>query len=43
VVPAVRPEDDVVSDDDEVLAEDNASAHELVIRELGGQRLDGDD
>jgi DNA polymerase-3 subunit gamma/tau len=43
VVPAVRPEDDVVSDDDEVLAEDNASAHELVIRELGAQRLDGDD
>jgi DNA polymerase-3 subunit gamma/tau len=43
VVPAVRPEDDEVSDDDEVLAEDNASAHELVIRELGGQRLDGDD
>ena len=41
--PAVRPEDDVVSDDDEVLAEDNASAHELVIRELGAQRLDAED
>jgi DNA polymerase-3 subunit gamma/tau len=40
--PTVRPEDDVVSDDDEVLAEDNASAHELVIRELGAQRLDGE-
>jgi len=42
-IPAVRPEDDVVSDDDEVLAEDNASAHELVIRELGAQRLDAED
>ncbi|MEY9904375.1 DNA polymerase-3 subunit gamma/tau [Catenulispora sp. MAP12-49] len=41
--PVVRPEDDVVSDDDEVLAEDNASAHELVVRELGAQRLDGED
>lgn len=41
--PTVRPEDDVVSDDDEVLAEDNASAHELVMRELGGQRLDAED
>jgi DNA polymerase III subunit gamma/tau len=41
--PVVRPEDDVVSDDDEVLAEDNASAHELVIRELGAQRLDAED
>ncbi|GAA2027605.1 hypothetical protein GCM10009839_28080 [Catenulispora yoronensis] len=41
--PAVRPEDDVVSEDDEVLAEDNATAHELVIRELGAQRLDSED
>ncbi|GAA1958788.1 DNA polymerase III subunit gamma and tau [Catenulispora subtropica] len=41
--PAVRPEDDVVSDDDEVLAEDNATAHELVIRELGAQRLDAEE
>jgi DNA polymerase-3 subunit gamma/tau len=41
--PAVRPEDDIISDDDEVLAEDNATAHELVIRELGGQRLDAED
>ncbi|MBS2547636.1 DNA polymerase III subunit gamma and tau [Catenulispora sp. NL8] len=40
--PTVRPEDDVVSEYDEVLAEDNATAHELVIRELGAQRLDGE-
>jgi hypothetical protein len=39
----VRPEDDIVSDDDEVLAEDNATAHDLVIRELGAQRLDTED
>jgi hypothetical protein len=38
----VAPEHDVPSDDDEVVADDGFTAHDLVVRELGGQRLDPD-
>jgi hypothetical protein len=37
------PELDTVSEDDEDIEEDNATAHELVIRELGAQLLSSGD
>ena len=40
--PTVAPEHDVPSDDDEEVADDGFTAHDLVVRELGGQRLDPD-
>jgi hypothetical protein len=38
----VAPEHDVPSDDDEEVDDDGVTAHDLVLRELGGQRLDPD-
>ena len=41
-VPTVAPEHDVPSDDDEEVEDDGYTAHDLVVRELGAQRLDPD-
>jgi DNA polymerase-3 subunit gamma/tau len=41
--PTVAPEDDVASDDDEDAADNGSTAHDLVVRELGGQLLDKPD
>ena len=42
-VPTVAPEDDVPSEDDEDAQDNGSTAHELVVRELGGQLLDKPD